>query len=255
MKAMRSGGSQWAGRARHPGCWRPDVIVLDLMMPGHGWADLSRRPARRRPDGADIPVIVLSAAHERAQRAARPAARRRLRQALRPHRAPGHHRPPDHGRPAADRLTAATRTATSTSNQRMSATSPGSASPAPETGQLRRARRAQFPADRADRDRGHVPRRQPRPGPGAGRPLPAGLRRRVPRRSTGDRALRVRRAGRTAARDRNLRRVADVDRRAERQSVLRAPRPRLRRRLFDRAAGRGPSGRWSPRRCWSGSGW
>jgi len=43
--------------------WRPNLILLDLMMPEmDGWA--FRDEQRRRPELADIPVIVLSAARE-----------------------------------------------------------------------------------------------------------------------------------------------------------------------------------------------
>jgi len=48
--------------------WRPDLIVLDLMMPvmdGHAF----RAAQRDLDDAADIPVIVLSAAHNVQQRA------------------------------------------------------------------------------------------------------------------------------------------------------------------------------------------
>ena len=51
------------------GNWRPDVIVLDLMMPVMDGP--SFRAAQRSADEvAEIPVIVLSAAHEVQQRAA-----------------------------------------------------------------------------------------------------------------------------------------------------------------------------------------
>jgi DNA-binding response OmpR family regulator len=44
-------------------CWRPDAIVLDLMMPVMtGWAVLEQQ--RRREDLAEIPVIVTSAVHD-----------------------------------------------------------------------------------------------------------------------------------------------------------------------------------------------
>jgi CheY-like chemotaxis protein len=40
--------------------WRPDLIVLDLMMPVmNGWAFRSEQ--KRMPEARDIPVIVLSA--------------------------------------------------------------------------------------------------------------------------------------------------------------------------------------------------
>jgi CheY-like chemotaxis protein len=40
--------------------WRPDVIVLDLMMPGmDGWT--FREEQRKRPRIANIPVVILSA--------------------------------------------------------------------------------------------------------------------------------------------------------------------------------------------------
>ena len=42
------------------GKWRPDLIVLDLMMPVmNGWA--FRAEQRRNPELRDIPVVVLSA--------------------------------------------------------------------------------------------------------------------------------------------------------------------------------------------------
>jgi CheY-like chemotaxis protein len=42
--------------------WRPDLIVLDLMMPVmNGWAFRSEQ--KRMPEARDIPVIVLSARH------------------------------------------------------------------------------------------------------------------------------------------------------------------------------------------------
>ena len=42
------------------GTWRPDLIVLDLMMPVmNGWAFRSEQ--KRIPEARDIPVIVLSA--------------------------------------------------------------------------------------------------------------------------------------------------------------------------------------------------
>jgi CheY-like chemotaxis protein len=42
------------------GAWRPDLIVLDLMMPVmNGWA--FRAEQRRIPELRDIPVVVLSA--------------------------------------------------------------------------------------------------------------------------------------------------------------------------------------------------
>jgi CheY-like chemotaxis protein len=51
------------------GAWRPDLIVLDLMMPimdGQAF----RAAQRSAPVTADIPVIVLSAAHNVHARAA-----------------------------------------------------------------------------------------------------------------------------------------------------------------------------------------
>ena len=43
--------------------WRPDVIVLDLMMPGmDGWT-FARR-LREGPLPSTIPILVLSAAHD-----------------------------------------------------------------------------------------------------------------------------------------------------------------------------------------------
>jgi CheY-like chemotaxis protein len=48
--------------------WRPDVILLDLMMPHmDGWT--FRAQQRQRPDIADVPVVVLSGAHESHMRA------------------------------------------------------------------------------------------------------------------------------------------------------------------------------------------
>jgi DNA-binding response OmpR family regulator len=50
------------------GGWRPDVIVLDLMMPVvDGWTFRARQ--RARTDVADVPVVVLSGAHESRARA------------------------------------------------------------------------------------------------------------------------------------------------------------------------------------------
>jgi DNA-binding response OmpR family regulator len=52
------------------GAWRPDVIVLDLMMPVMDGA--SFRAAQRSDTAtAEIPIIILSAAHEVEMRAAR----------------------------------------------------------------------------------------------------------------------------------------------------------------------------------------
>lgn len=43
--------------------WRPDTILLDLMMPKmDGWR--FRAEQQRRADVADVPVVILSAAHE-----------------------------------------------------------------------------------------------------------------------------------------------------------------------------------------------
>ena len=43
--------------------WRPDLIVLDLMMPVmNGWAFRSEQ--RKVPELRDVPVIVLSARHQ-----------------------------------------------------------------------------------------------------------------------------------------------------------------------------------------------
>jgi DNA-binding response OmpR family regulator len=48
--------------------WRPDVILLDLMMPDmDGWTFRARQRARQ--DVADVPVVVLSGAHESRMRA------------------------------------------------------------------------------------------------------------------------------------------------------------------------------------------
>ncbi len=48
--------------------WRPDVILLDLMMPHmDGWT--FRAQQRQRLDVADVPVVVLSGAHESRMRA------------------------------------------------------------------------------------------------------------------------------------------------------------------------------------------
>ena len=48
--------------------WRPDVILLDLMMPQmDGWTFRVRQQARH--DVADVPVVVLSGAHESRMRA------------------------------------------------------------------------------------------------------------------------------------------------------------------------------------------
>jgi DNA-binding response OmpR family regulator len=49
--------------------WRPDVIVLDLMMPVMDGATF-RTVQRAAPATAQIPVIVLSAAHDVKARAA-----------------------------------------------------------------------------------------------------------------------------------------------------------------------------------------
>jgi len=51
------------------GTWRPDVIVLDLMMPIMDGAAF-RAAQRSVADTAQIPVIILSAAHEVQSRAA-----------------------------------------------------------------------------------------------------------------------------------------------------------------------------------------
>jgi len=51
------------------GNWRPDLIVLDLMMPVMNGAEF-RAAQRSTADAAHIPVIVLSAAHEVQSRAA-----------------------------------------------------------------------------------------------------------------------------------------------------------------------------------------
>ena len=51
------------------GNWRPDVIVLDLMMPVMNGVEF-RAAQRAIADTAQIPVIVLSAAHEVQARAA-----------------------------------------------------------------------------------------------------------------------------------------------------------------------------------------
>src|SRR5581483_2801952 len=49
--------------------WRPDLILLDLMMPEmDGWT--FRAELRRHPDLAEIPVIVLSAVRDLGARAA-----------------------------------------------------------------------------------------------------------------------------------------------------------------------------------------
>ena len=49
--------------------WRPDVILLDLMMPVmDGWT--FRAEQLGRAEAADIPVVVLSAAYEAARQAA-----------------------------------------------------------------------------------------------------------------------------------------------------------------------------------------
>ena len=51
------------------GNWRPDLIVLDLMMPVMNGVEF-RAAQRSAADTAQIPVIVLSAAHEVQSRAA-----------------------------------------------------------------------------------------------------------------------------------------------------------------------------------------
>ena len=51
------------------GNWRPDLIVLDLMMPVMNGVEF-RAAQRSASDTAQIPVIVLSAAHEVQSRAA-----------------------------------------------------------------------------------------------------------------------------------------------------------------------------------------
>jgi DNA-binding response OmpR family regulator len=51
------------------GAWRPDLIVLDLMMPIMNGAEF-RAAQRSAADTAHIPVIVLSAAHDAQSRAA-----------------------------------------------------------------------------------------------------------------------------------------------------------------------------------------
>lgn len=48
--------------------WRPDVIVLDLMMPVmDGWTFAKR--LRERDEISDIPIVVLSAANDLARHA------------------------------------------------------------------------------------------------------------------------------------------------------------------------------------------
>jgi DNA-binding response OmpR family regulator len=51
------------------GNWRPDLIVLDLMMPVMNGVEF-RTAQRSAADTAQIPVIILSAAHEVQSRAA-----------------------------------------------------------------------------------------------------------------------------------------------------------------------------------------
>ncbi len=51
------------------GNWRPDLIVLDLMMPVMSGVEF-RAAQRSAADTAQIPVIILSAAHEVQSRAA-----------------------------------------------------------------------------------------------------------------------------------------------------------------------------------------
>ena len=51
------------------GNWRPDLIVLDLMMPVMNGVEF-RAAQRSAADTAHIPVIILSAAHEVQSRAA-----------------------------------------------------------------------------------------------------------------------------------------------------------------------------------------
>jgi DNA-binding response OmpR family regulator len=51
------------------GNWRPDLIVLDLMMPVMNGVEF-RAAQRSAADTAQIPVIILSAAHEVQSRAA-----------------------------------------------------------------------------------------------------------------------------------------------------------------------------------------
>ena len=49
--------------------WRPDTILLDLMMPKmDGWR--FRAEQQRQADVADVPVVILSAAHELERHAA-----------------------------------------------------------------------------------------------------------------------------------------------------------------------------------------
>ncbi len=48
---------------------RPDLVVLDVMLPGHSGLDVLRE-IRRRPDLADLPVIMLTARREETDRIA-----------------------------------------------------------------------------------------------------------------------------------------------------------------------------------------
>src|SRR5688572_31406032 len=49
MEALEAVGSE-----------RPDLVVLDLMLPGHSGYDVLA-DLRRRPETADVPVLVLTA--------------------------------------------------------------------------------------------------------------------------------------------------------------------------------------------------
>ncbi len=46
---------------------RPDLLILDLMLPGHSGYEILTE-LRRRPDVADVPVIVLTARRDEADR-------------------------------------------------------------------------------------------------------------------------------------------------------------------------------------------
>lgn len=69
LEKLAAGAHQWAGRPTS-GSVRPDVVLLDMRMPGIDGLEVMRQ-MKRDPQLADIPVIFVSAnAQETAKRAA-----------------------------------------------------------------------------------------------------------------------------------------------------------------------------------------